>query len=360
MRRPLNGVAAFALAAALASCGSDSNGGGGAAPDAATAAPDTAEPAQDGGPTDTGATPDTSVAVDPGPPIEDSEQPDVPKLDPVYGTPCPDNTRVGAFEIAHWDFYSSVAGEVAEGVIPLTVLQPVAQVGDCRLLRKENPFCDPPCGAGQLCDHDGSCVPYPANQSVGSVTVTGLKVPVSMEPNATAGYADTTVPLPMFDPGAQIDLTAAGDVLEGFSMTAWGVEELEVPEQLLTMTKGAPLDVSWTPWDGPARLYMLLNVDQHGNSPGSLICDVPDTGSYTIDAELITKLLELGVSGFATFDLYRRTVDSAMLAPGCVELRVFSYRPGQLSVEGHVPCFNDKECPDGETCDVAVNTCIGS
>ena len=114
---------------------------------------------------------------------DESQPPDAGATpEPSYGTPCPAGQRIGSFEVAHWDFYSAVAGEVAEGVIPLTVLQLVHEQGDCRLMRKENPFCDPPCGAGQLCDHDSTCIAYPANISVGEVTVSGLAKPITMQP----------------------------------------------------------------------------------------------------------------------------------------------------------------------------------
>jgi hypothetical protein len=106
-------------------------------------------------------------------------------------------------------------------------------------------------------------------------------------------------------------------------------------------------------------MYMRVNVDQHGNSPVTMVCDVEDDGQHTIPSGIITNLLEYGVSGFATFDLYRRTVDSTWLEPGCVELRIFSYMQGKLMVEGHVPCFTDMDCSDGEVCKVAINTCVG-
>jgi len=63
---------------------------------------------------------------------------------PEYGTPCEMGKRVGAFEIANWDFYSSVTGDVQDGVIPLTVLQLAKELGACKLMQKKNPFCENP------------------------------------------------------------------------------------------------------------------------------------------------------------------------------------------------------------------------
>ena len=276
--------------------------------------------------------------------------------EPAYGVPCEDAKRVGKVELGHFGFYASAAAGISDGVIPLTVLQPILTEGPCVLLKKENPFCDPPCGAGNLCDHGGTCVPYPANGSVGPITLTGLTVPLTMELKGS-DYFETDVPLPLFEPGAHITATAPGDALPGFALGAYGVPDLVVPETVLVAKKGAPLAVTWTGEPGPQHVVLQLNVDQHGNSPATLRCDVPDTGSFEIPASLVTKLLEAGVSGFATLDMTRRTVDSASVPAGCVELRVLSYVLGKLTVEGHVACAKDGDCPAGKKCMVATNTC---
>ena len=352
----------------LAACGGDDSDSPADASDPNPA--DTAAPTDTPAPTDTAT--DEGAPSDPGTPPpdpgelhDDGPAPDIgpPKdtgdpVEPVYGTPCPHDQVVGNFEAANWDFYASVTGEVRDGVIPLTVLQLRKEIGDCRLMQKTNPFCNPPCEGGQACTHDGKCIAFPANQSVGTVTIDGMLKGVTMEPNPVKSYSETDVPFPAFDAGAAITLKAAGGDLPGFEMRAFGVPMLELPDETIKLKKAEPLEVKWTASDGAARLYMALNIDQHGNSPVTLVCDVPDTGSYTVEAELVTTLLEFGVSGFASFDLYRRTVDSVMLTPGCVEFRVFSFAPGKLKVEGHTPCFQDPDCPDGQVCKKEINTCV--
>lgn len=271
---------------------------------------------------------------------------------------CPLNSRVGFFEVANWQGYSTVAGEVSEGVIPLTVLQPLEQEGGCWLMRRENPFCDPPCGAGQLCDHSSKCIPYPEKKSVGTVTISGLNEPVEMNPDPVNNYYDTTVPYPLFDPMSPIKLTATGGQLEGFSLSAVGVATLNVPNVEWTMKKNEPLPLVWEPVTSGAHIYLSINVDQHGNSPVTMFCEFDDNGNAEVPSTLVTKLLEYGVSGFATADMYRRTLDSITISTGCVELLVFSHVQGLLQVEGHVPCFIDADCPPGETCKVEINTCV--
>lgn len=284
---------------------------------------------------------------------------DAPDYGPwVYGTPCPNNTKVGSFEVAHWDFYASIAGEVADGIIPLTVLQEVGAVGECKLMQKNNPFCTPSCAAGELCNHDGTCLPYPATLDVGTVSIGGLTVSADLEPNITKGYAKTDLPFPAYVPGMPITLSASGADVPGFTMQAWAVPELEIPTEASTLKPGQDFEVSWTGSEGPGRMHMALNVDQHGNSPVTLICDVADSGTATISATLIDQLLGYGVSGFATFDMYRRTVDSVDLTPGCVELSVFSYRLGKVIVQGHTPCNATPDCTPPQVCNVAINTCV--
>lgn len=275
------------------------------------------------------------------------------------GQACPLDKRVGRFEIAHWEFYGAVAGQVTTGVIPLEILQAKEVSGDCRLMRKENPFCDPPCAAGQLCTHGGACSDYPANQSAGVISVDGLLVPVAMDASITNAYAFTDVPFPMFEPNEAITLVAQGAEVAGFTLRGYGVEDLKVDATTLTLEKGNDLTVTWTASEGHGKIHMRLNVDQHGNSPVTMVCDVNDTGEAVLPGELLSILLEYGVSGFATFDMYRQTVDSIWQGENCIQLRTHSFAPGKVLVEGHVPCFVDQDCPEGEVCKVIINTCVG-
>ena len=69
--------------------------------------------------------------------------------------------------------YSAFSGSVADAVVPLNVLEQVGEDGDCTLLRRNNPFCDPGCAAGETCDFDGNCLPFPVNRDVGVTLVAG-------------------------------------------------------------------------------------------------------------------------------------------------------------------------------------------
>jgi hypothetical protein len=293
----------------------------------------------------------------------------------VFGTPCSQNERVGNFRIYHDPdpsySYAAIDGAVANGVIPLTVLQLAKEVGDCKLLRKVNPFCEDGCEGGQLCDHDGTCIPYPANMDVGQITVQGLlEDPITLEPKGNKSYFDTQVPYPLFEPNAEITLDAAGNETAAFSLTAFGVPDIEIPEETWLLSDGQPLAINWVAQTGAWHVRISLNVDQHGNSPVTMFCDVEDTGSYEIPGELIADLLDFGVSGFASLDLTRYTVDSVELEVGCVQLTIDSQVLAQtnLEVAGHIPCDTPSGidpcppgkncCPPGYECDLMMQTCI--
>ena len=348
------------LALALAACGS--TGGSDAGPDAtldAVATPDASDVA--GG--DTAA---TDQAADPGaeapPPadvadvpapepddvpgdpgdqggdpatpdvIEAETTPDVP-VDTTpddwhlqYGTPCPLDARVGVFEIGV-DTYglAAITGYVADRVNPLQVLEAKESDGPCTLLERPNPLCDPPCTGSQQCAAANQCVPYPENQDAGTVAITGLSVPVALSADGQGNYTKTDFDAAPFAPGANLELTATGGTTGTFSLQGEGVALLELPTKTWPFHAGEPLTIAWTPGNGVGTIRLNLNVDQHGVTPVTLVCDVPDTGSFTVPASMTTALWGYGVSGAPSSSIVRRTVDSVQTAFGCVEL-VVSHR----------------------------------
>lgn len=274
--------------------------------------------------------------------------------------PCPLGERIGAFLVEAQEEFSLVDGAVADGVVPASVPEEVLAEGDCRLLRRMNPFCDPPCLAGQTCDLDGACIPFPTNQDVGTVTVTGLDDPVEIEPLQPGNrYSFTDLPNPAFEPDAEIRLRSTRGKYGELELDGRGFVPIAPVDTQWTIAPSTPVDVRWDAPDADAttRVELRINVDQHGNSPVSLACGLPDTGSALIPASLVDALLESGVSGFPSGRLSRGTADSLDVDDGCVELTVASPRSIAVRVEGHVPCDGDDACPDGQTCDLATNTC---
>lgn len=271
---------------------------------------------------------------------------------------CASKDRVGGFELLMEADYTAFSGSVADGVVPITVLEPVGEGGGCTMLRRNNPFCDPPCQPGTTCDFDGTCIAYPSNHDVGSVDITGLVQAVEVTPvMPTYDYFANDLMHPAFTPGAAIGLSAAGGDYAAFTLRGEGVAMIEPTSESLELHNDQPLTVTWAPEDGAATVRVELSIDQHGNTPVRLVCESPDVGTLTIPAELVSQLVAFGISGFPSVQYYRETVDSIALEPGCVDFAVRSHRQTQLAVAGHIPCNKPDDCPDGKICDLMNQTC---
>lgn len=277
----------------------------------------------------------------------------------VLAGACALENRVGSFTLLREAEYSSFSGNVADGVVPITVLELVGEGGGCTLLRRNNPFCDPLCTPGTTCDFDGTCIPYPANHDVGVVTVNGLLDAVAVDPTPpNFNYFDTSLMNPAWDPDSLITLGTAGGDYDAFVLHGYGVSMIEPTAESLSLADGQPLPVEWTPEAGHGRLFLSLNVDQHGLTPVNLFCDVEDTGALEIPADIVSSFLEFGVSGYPVAHYYRQTVDSVEIEPGCVELLVRSHHQTPLTVAGHTPCTTPDDCPMDQTCDLMLQTCV--
>ena len=112
---------------------------------------------------------------------------------------CPLGDRLGGFVLQSYESYTIIDGSVADGVIPITVLTESTTVDDCTLWVKPNPYCDPACENGDVCDLDNTCIDYPVSQDLGVVSMTGLDVEVALEA-VTPGYSyfHTSLPHPAY------------------------------------------------------------------------------------------------------------------------------------------------------------------
>ena len=55
--------------------------------------------------------------------------------------------------------------------------------------------------------------------------------------------------------------------------------------------------------------------------------------------------------------LIRRTVDSVDYQDGCVDFTIASRVEGEVEVAGYTPCHTDDDCPEGLTCNEAIEAC---
>ena len=275
--------------------------------------------------------------------------------------PCALDAGVGAFTIQLGDGFTAVEGAVRDAVTPADVPEVVMEDGACSLYRKRNLFCDPPCASGTTCSDALSCVPAPTNQSVGTVSIDGLAIPLALMPSGVNSYtnpASPELPHPGFTEGANIVLSASGAGVGPFELHGRGISALELESDSIAVESGRSLAVRWTP-PGQAsgqRVRLTFDFNRHGGTPTWLECDAADTGSFDVPAALVDALLELELSGWPTLAAARRTVDSASVGAGCVELRVVSSVTIDVELPGVVSCDENNPCPAPQVCQVNL-TC---
>ena len=74
-------------------------------------------------------------------------------------------------------------------------------------------------------------------------------------------------------------------------------------------------------------------------------------------ASVVQQLVEVGVSGFPSGVLTRRTADKADAGEGCTDFAISSRREVAVDVIGYTPCISTNDCPDGQTCNVELQIC---
>ena len=275
---------------------------------------------------------------------------------------CTMDTRSGRFVVDQTVDYAYADGKVSDAVLPTDVLTEVIVSGDCCILRRENPFCDPPCGGDETCDLGGSCVPYPSAIDVGTVSIRGLSSVVSMEPvEPGKNYSDTSLDNPPWTPGDPLSLSTSSTDRSDFEMHGYAPDTLEGAPAVWSIAPSTALELDWTPpsADIDTEVVVVLRIDLHGTTPSQLECVFPDTGRGVVTAETIDALIDAGLTGFPTGEMRRRTADHTDLANGtCVEFLARSVHvPERVEIEGYTPCRTDAECPPGQECNEALERC---
>lgn len=255
---------------------------------------------------------------------------------------------------------TSVIGKIYDGPTPSAIVWTVqAEDGGCQLLTPRVPFCSEPCGGSAVCVEDDTCQPYPTAHSVGDVTVTGLKLESGeasfvMKPIANNYQPPAGVRLsyPPADEGQVVRFEASGDHFSAFTLEARGVSPLELLNDTIRIERNQAVQLEWTPAGqaGISTVHVMLDISHHGGTKGKIECTAEDTGSLELAAPLVTQLLDLGVAGFPSIVVTRKSVGSATIEPGRVELVISSQVERPVEVEGLTSCRDDVDCPDGQRC----------
>jgi hypothetical protein len=276
--------------------------------------------------------------------------------------PCPLERYIGGFkvEMNAEAGYTAIDGSVQNSVDPGLVPEVALSDGDCRLLKRRTFFCDPSCQSGETCTPEETCIDMPLGQDVGIAVFQGLVKTVVVEPIQPGNtYFYTKLNHPGFVSGNVINLTTTGGYIDALELFGVGVEPLSPPENLWVLEEGTPLTIEWAaPPEGVrSTMRVSINIDQHGATPETLVCDLPDTGSATIPSSVIDEFIQNGVTGFPSATAVRRTVDSFDGDLGCVEFQVTSVSTADVEVTGYIPCTSDDNCPSPLHCNKEIEQC---
>jgi hypothetical protein len=275
--------------------------------------------------------------------------------------PCDRAMRVGGFTVelranVGSSPLTNVSGGVKNAVDPLEASwHELAKDGDCRVLTGKVLVCNPECAGSQTCAGDNKCVAEPVTQDTGTLTITGLTVPVSVPfENMQGGYNYSlptgTTPYPPAAPEAVLALKTSGGKLPPFSLAGRGIEPLEFAGKGIKVMRDQPLTVTWKApaKAGSARIHLAMEISHHGGFAARIECELADTGSTTIAAALVTKLMDQGLAGYPAINLTRQTADSTTTPAGCVDFVVASNVERLIDVEGVVSCNSNKKCEAGD------------
>ncbi|PKN25173.1 MAG: hypothetical protein CVU65_09530 [Deltaproteobacteria bacterium HGW-Deltaproteobacteria-22] len=275
---------------------------------------------------------------------------------------CEAEFRLGGFKVQmNEDMgYTAVDGEVFDGIVPGRVPEVIQTEGDCRLLKSRRLFCDPACNSGFTCGFEETCIPMPLKQDLGTVVIRGLVERLALKALQPGNsYSYNQLQHPGFEVDHVIQLRATTGYLGPFELYGVGVSQLVPTTSAWTLSKGENLVIEWTPppEDAKSRIYLEINIDQHGLTPLVLSCNLPDTGAATIPSAIIDGLMDAGVTGYPAGSVTRRTEDSLTVPQGCMEFFVTSWRSMTVNVVGHTPCTNPGDCTPPEVCDMMIQQC---
>ena len=250
----------------------------------------------------------------------------------------------------------SVLGKVYDAENPSNVVWlDGLSAGGCVLRTPKVPFCDPECG-DDVCVADGVCKAHATAVNVGKVRVRNVStVDGSLDFELTQVAFSYQVPgavklaYPPFAESDTVRFEADGGSGSPFTLEAPALAPTALTGDTPKLDRGQPFSVTWTPPSDPSRSVMrvLLNISHHGGTSGKIDCELPDSGSLTIPANLITALVDVGVSGFPTVKLTRHTSGTTRTTWGVVSLDVESEYERSIEITGIESCNLPEDCASG-------------
>jgi hypothetical protein len=115
--------------------------------------------------------------------------------------------------------------------------------------------------------------------SAGILHITGTTAPIVLTPSGVpTKYDGSSLPAPIFTPGATITVTADGAVFRAFTGTVRAPEPVADYTAPATISRASGFDVTWA--HGDAAMWLILQPPDE--TAGMLLCKLADTGSYTV------------------------------------------------------------------------------
>jgi hypothetical protein len=260
--------------------------------------------------------------------------------------------------------YTKVLGAMADGPTPLDLIfEETMRDGECRLVKRSYPLCQPSCGSNAKCVQTDSCIPYPTKFSVGDVTVSGFKKngsnieftlnPRSLSIGISYQMAGVSLDYPPFTEGDTVTFAAEGTASAlPFVLKAPAIAPLKVLTQsgAVVLEDGKPIILNWVPPTVPgiSRIMVRVNISYHGSNAGEILADCGDDGELIIPAKLVDELKSYGTAGFPVADITRKSVGAD--ADAKAELVLESTVSVFLAYPDMSSCNGDSDCPGGQTC----------
>jgi hypothetical protein len=235
----------------------------------------------------------------------------------------------------------------------------VASDSNCKVYKYSVQGCfEPACTGDEVCVATNVCQARPALVGVGDVSVDGVGTS-SLKLAATNNNYQypLDLPYPGVTEGQRVTLTGTGGAFSVFTVSAKGVAPLVLSNASYLISKGQPLTLNWTPGATSvgAEVTVTLNLSKHGGSAGYMECKTTDSGSLTIAANVLQKLLDMGTAGFPELIVIRSTHGEATVNTGKISLDVEAEAKPALNIEGNCSCFNDSDC--GSCTDQTKTSC---
>lgn len=250
---------------------------------------------------------------------------------------------------------TTVIGKIYDGPTPSPeVWATKTEANGCTLYVPNPVLCQPACGSAAACVKANTCTPYPKATSVGTITLTGLgSGSLTLDPVADnyQPKAGTNVPFPPCSEGTAIELAAAGGKHAAFKASAKCIPPLDFKGSY-TLASGEPLKLTWgKPGQSDlAKIFVKIDVSHHGGTKGKIECEVADSGELEVPASLVDALVDLGVAGFPTVALTRRSSGAGSGKAKSMTLTIASPVELPLEIPGLKSCSGDTDCAASQTC----------